>query len=120
MTSFAWRLSFLQRALLFSAYKASDYLRSLLQRGAIVPHPDANLDDIYAKFAPPNTLQDTAKSVSEAGKDEEGKREEKRVLLGRDAVPQILELYGLPESAASNIHRAIEQASARLRKGIYT
>ncbi|KAI0004539.1 mitochondrial K+-H+ exchange-related-domain-containing protein [Russula compacta] len=104
----------------YRAYKASDYLRSLLQRGAIVPHPDANLDGIYAKFAPPNTLQDAAKSVSEAGKDEEGKTEEKRVLLGRDAVPQILELYSLPESAASNINRAIEQASARLRKGIYT
>ena len=103
-----------------AAYKASDYLRSLLQRGTIVPHLDANLDSIYAKHAPSNTLHDTTKSGPEAGKDEEGKNEEKKVLLRRDAVPQILELYGLPESATSDIYRAIEQATSRLRKGIYT
>ena len=109
-------LSFLQGA----AYKASDYLRSLLQRGTIVPHSDANLDSIYAKHAPSNTLQEaTTTSGSGAGKDE-GTKVEKRVLFKPDAVPQILELYGLPESAASNMYRAIEQASSRLRKGIYT
>lgn len=52
--------------------------------------------------------------------DEEGTKEEKKVLLKPDAVPQILGLYGLPDSAASNMYRAIEQASSRLRKGIYT
>jgi len=109
-------LSFLQGA----AYKASDYLQSLLRRGAIVPHPDANLDSIYAKHAPSNTLHDAMKSSSGPGKGEEGTREEKKVLLKRDAVPQILGLYGLPESTASNMYRAIEQASSRLRKGIYT
>jgi hypothetical protein len=101
------------------AYKASDYLRSLLQRGTIVPNSDANLDSIYAKHAPSNVLHDATKSGSEVGKDEEGRKEEK-VLLRRDAVPQILELYGLPESAASDIYRAIDQASSRLKKGIYT
>ncbi len=50
----------------------------------------------------------------------QGRKEEKKVLLKRDAVPQILELYGLPEPAASDMYRAIEQASSRLRKGIYT
>ncbi|KAH9997915.1 mitochondrial K+-H+ exchange-related-domain-containing protein [Russula vinacea] len=103
----------------YRAYKASDYLRSLLQRGTIVPNSDANLDSIYAKHAPSNVLHDATKSGSEVGKDEEGRKEEK-VLLRRDAVPQILELYGLPESAASDIYRAIDQASSRLKKGIYT
>ena len=102
-----------------AAYKASDYLRSLLQRGTIVPHADANLDSIYAAHAPPNTLHDASKSGSEVGKDEEGRKEGKE-LLRRDAVPQILELYGLPESAGADIYRAIEQAGSRLRKGIYT
>jgi hypothetical protein len=102
-----------------AAYKASDYLRSLLQRGTIVPNSDANLDSIYAKHAPSNILHDATKSGSEVGKDEEGRKEEK-VLLRRDAVPQILELYGLPESAGSDIYRAIDQASSRLKKGIYT
>jgi hypothetical protein len=91
-----------------------------LQRGAIVPHLDANLDSIYARHAPSNTPHDATKFGSQVGKDEEKRREEKRVLLGRDAVPRILELYGLPKSAASDIDRAIEQASSRLRKGIYT
>ena len=103
-----------------AAYKASDYLQSLLQRGTIVPHLDANLDSIYAKHAPSNTLHDAAKSGSEVGKDEEGRKEETKVLLRRDAVPPILELYGLPESATSDIYRAIDQASSRLKKGIYT
>lgn len=104
----------------YRAYKASDYLRSLLQRGTIVPHSDSNLDSIYAKHAPSHTLQETTASGFGVGKDGEGTKEEKKVLLKRDAVPQILELYGLPETAASDMNRAIEQASSRLRKGIYT
>ena len=103
----------------FSAYKASDYLRSLLQRGTIVPHLDANLDNIYAKHAPSDAIPDETRSISEGETDEGSRTDEKKVLLGRDAVPHILELYGLPESAASDIYRAVEQASARLRKGIY-
>jgi len=92
-----------------------------LQRGAIVPHLDANLDNIYARHAPSDAIPDETKSISESeGEKDEGSRtEEKKVLLGRDAIPHILELYGLPESAASDIYRAVEQASARLRKGIY-
>ncbi|KAI9512394.1 mitochondrial K+-H+ exchange-related-domain-containing protein [Russula earlei] len=104
----------------YRAYKASDYLQSLLQRGAIVPHHDANLDGIYAKYAPSNTSHDKAESISGSGKTEERMREDKRVLLRRDAVPHILELYALPESAASDIYRAVEQVCARLRRGIYT
>ncbi|KAH9969574.1 mitochondrial K+-H+ exchange-related-domain-containing protein [Russula dissimulans] len=104
----------------YRAYKASDYLQSLLQRGAIVPHHDANLDGIYAKHAHSNASRDETVSVSGTKKDEEGRAEEKKVLLRRDAVPHVLELYGLPESAASDIYRAVGQASARLSKGIYT
>jgi Mitochondrial K+-H+ exchange-related len=102
-------------ALFFLAYKASDYLQSLLQRGAIVPHSDADLDDIYTSLAPSNALPDSKKqTISEDKKDEE-----QNVLLRRDAVPQILQLYGLPESAATDIYRAVSQANARLREGIY-
>ncbi|KAH9952299.1 hypothetical protein BGW80DRAFT_1430713 [Lactifluus volemus] len=86
---------------------------SLLQRGAIVPHSDADLDDIYTSLAPSNALLIQKNKLSEDKKDEEQK-----VLLGRDAVPQILQLYGLPESAATDIYRAVSQANARLREGI--
>jgi len=95
-----------------------------LQRGAIVPHLDANLDYICASHAPSDAIHGETNSISESAKEgpkEEGSRtEETKVLLRRDAIPHILELYGLPESAASDIYRAVEQASARLRKGIYT
>lgn len=97
------------------AYKASDWLQSLLQRGAIVPHSDADLDDIYTSHAPSNALHDATKQTVSGDK----KDEEQNVLLGRDAVPQILRLYGLPESAAADIYRAVAQANARLRKSIY-
>lgn len=104
-------VSFPSYALVLSAYKASDYLQSLLQRGAIVPRSDPDLDAIYASHAPSNALHNATKS--------DGKDEGREVLLRRDAVPQILQLYGLPESAGSDIYRAVEQADARLRKGIY-
>lgn len=98
-----------------SAYKASDYLHSLLQRGAIVPHSSTDLDDIYVAHAPTDKFRNAIKS----GVGEECEKEEKKVLLRREAVPRILELFGLPESAASDIYRAIEQASHRLRLGVY-
>ena len=42
-----------------------------------------------------------------------------QVILARDAVPPILSLFDLPSSAASDMHRAIEQAGVRLRRGVY-
>ena len=100
-----------------SAYKASDYLHSLLQRGAIVPHSSTDLDGIYVTHAPTEKLGNTIKSG--VGEEEDGEKREKKVLLRKEAVPRILELFGLSESAASNIYRAIEQASHRLRLGEY-
>ncbi|KAF8262284.1 mitochondrial K+-H+ exchange-related-domain-containing protein [Lactarius quietus] len=96
----------------YKAYKASDYLHSLLQRGAIVPHSSTDLDDIYVTHAPTDKSRNTKKSG--VGEEEVSEKEERKVLLRREAVPRILELFGLPESAASNIYRAIEQASHRL------
>lgn len=101
----------------YRAYKASDYLHSLLQRGAIVPHSSTELDDIYVAHAPTDKLGNTIKSG--VGEEEDGEKREKKVLLQHEAVPRILELFGLPKSAASNIYRAIEQASHRLRLGEY-
>ena len=42
-----------------------------------------------------------------------------QVILAREAVPPILSLFELPPSAASDMHRAIEQAGVRLRRGVY-
>ncbi|KAH9080564.1 mitochondrial K+-H+ exchange-related-domain-containing protein [Lactarius deliciosus] len=98
----------------YRAYKASDYLHSLLQRGAIVPHSSKDLDDIYLTHAPSDKLRNAIKSGVGEKEEHENKKEEKKVLLRREAVPRILELFGLPASAASDIYRAIEQASHRL------
>ncbi|KAH9002559.1 mitochondrial K+-H+ exchange-related-domain-containing protein [Lactarius hatsudake] len=98
----------------YRAYKASDYLHSLLQRGAIVPHSSTDLDDIYLTHAPSDKLRNEIKSGVGGKEEHESKKEEKKVLLRREAVPRILELFGLPVSAASDIYRAIEQASHRL------
>lgn len=88
-----------------------------MQRGAIVPHSSAELDDIYVAHAPTDKLGNTIKSG--VGEEGDGEKREKKVLLRHEAVPRILELFGLPESAASNIYRAIEQASHRLQLGEY-
>lgn len=99
------------------AFKASDYLHSLLQRGAIVPQSSTDLDDIYVAHAPTEKFRGTMKPG--VGEEEEIEKEENKVLLRREAVPRILELFGLPKSAASNIYRAIEQASHRMRLGVH-
>ena len=88
-----------------------------MQRGAIVPHSSTTLDDIYVAHAPTDKFRNAIQSRIE--EKEESEKEEKKVLLRREAVPRILELFGLPESAASDIYRAIEQASHRLRLGVY-
>ncbi|THH16858.1 hypothetical protein EW146_g3833 [Bondarzewia mesenterica] len=124
------------------AYKASDYLQSMLERGAIVPQIDVNLDEIYIAHSPPRPLAPASTlSPSEilsreiTPKVENGAQRsgpgattttpgdssssKKRVILTPDAVPPILSLFGLPSSAATDIHRAIEQAGVRLKKGVY-
>ncbi|KAI0269811.1 mitochondrial K+-H+ exchange-related-domain-containing protein [Gloeopeniophorella convolvens] len=105
----------------YRAYKASDYLQSLLQRGAILPQSDANLDSVYVTHAPSDTLQEATKPEAEVEAQAEAQAEEaeRKVLLNRDAVPRILEIFALPEAAAADIYRAIEQATTRLKRGIY-
>ena len=90
-----------------------------MQRGAIVPHSSTELDDIYVAHKPADKFRNAIRSEVEEKEKEENEKEEKKVLLRREAVPRILELFGLPESAASDIYRAMEQASHRLRLGVY-
>jgi len=90
----------------------------LLERGAIKPETNASLDEIFIAHVPP--LSDKV-SPLQALTQETGPAaaKEKKVLLTRHAVPPILSLFNLPSSAASDIYRAIEQATVRLERGIY-
>ncbi|TFY70974.1 hypothetical protein EVG20_g2039 [Dentipellis fragilis] len=105
----------------YRAYKASEYLQSLLDNGAIVPKSSSDLDDIYVKHTP-RFESDASESHDTKEESAEAKSMEvdEKILLRRDAVPPILKMFGLPETAAADIYRAIEQADVRLKQGIYT
>lgn len=91
------------------AYKASTYLQSLLDQGAIVPDPNVGLDEIYAKYAvhpPPNPSE-----ISEKATDDQ-----ERLLFRREAIPRIVNFFDLPSSATSDLYRAVDQTAVRLKK----
>ncbi|KAI0755380.1 mitochondrial K+-H+ exchange-related-domain-containing protein [Daedaleopsis nitida] len=106
----------------YRAYKASQYLEGFLHQGAIVPETSAPLDAVYAKYAPPPDAQpqkssepsstalhssDTHSSTSTSGA---------RLLLPRDAVPELVKALELPEEStfAADMYRALEQARIRV------
>jgi hypothetical protein len=99
------------------AYRASDYLLSLLNRNAIASEENDALDAIYKRYSPTHTIPSSA-SVESAPSTSETKAllEPTRgepLLLTKEAVPPILELFQLPEDAAADMYRAIEQARQR-------
>jgi hypothetical protein len=79
------------------AFKASEYLESLLQRGAIIPEASSKLDQFYHV-----TDQDKVESRPS------------EMLLSRAAVPRIQQTFELPKSFSSDLNRALVQASVRL------
>ncbi|KAI0044417.1 hypothetical protein FA95DRAFT_1562282 [Auriscalpium vulgare] len=101
----------------FKAFKASEYLESLLQRGAIVAETNAGLDEIYMAHAPALSAE-AEMSRAEALRLETERVAEKegKVLLTRDAVPPVLSLFELPSSSASDMYRAIAQAKMRVKE----
>jgi hypothetical protein len=99
------------------AYRASDYLLSLLNRNAIASEENDALDAIYKRYSPTHTTPssssvESAPSTSETKALLEPTRGEP-LLLTKEAVPPILELFQLPEDAAADMYRAIEQARQR-------
>jgi hypothetical protein len=116
------------------AYKASDYLLTLKQRGAIESEENGELDRIYAEYGPSHAVpsSDAVSPISRKADQSAATPEPKasaqdtppapsseadgpqaQLLLSRDAVPSILKLFSLPESAAGEMYRAIEQARQR-------
>lgn len=87
-----------------TAYRATQYLEKLIDKGVIVPEPSEALDELYLAHAP-----------SKAPSKPESKSESKSsdLLLTREAIPTILSQFGLSGSTTADIYRAIEQARQR-------
>lgn len=83
-----------------------------------MPEADNELDKLYEEFEPPpqeqpkaaipGTLPLTSSSSEKPLKSE--------LLLTKEALPRILELFGLPASAGGDIYRALEQARVRVEE----
>ncbi|KAL0067519.1 hypothetical protein AAF712_005510 [Marasmius tenuissimus] len=76
----------------YRAYRASQYLSTLVENKAIVPEPSDTLDAVYT------TTPDT------------------ELLLAREVVPTVVSSFDLSKSATKDIYRAIEQANTRFEK----
>lgn len=128
----------------YKAYRSSHYLSSLIEQGRVIPKPSDELDQLYklptlsplgAKNVQPDSpvascsVQKSASegnyifgpnpslpSTGDANDDVDPSSH--KLLLTRKAVPGILRLFELPESAAANLYRAIEQVRARLQRGL--
>jgi len=96
----------------YRAFKASEYLESLAKEGAITPEPSVGLDKIYETYGPDS---EPPKDPSPTTGPEDEKEQE-RLILSREAVPKIVNLFDLPSTAAADMQRAIDQTSVRLKK----
>ncbi|KAG1884992.1 mitochondrial K+-H+ exchange-related-domain-containing protein [Suillus subluteus] len=123
----------------YRAYRTSQYLSSLLDYGLIAPEPSPALDKLYASYVPsfsnieslrsptapsPKSAtplpvnasstnngcppDDVTASLSQHGTSNVHKTSQ-RLLLTRKAIPHILQLFGLPQSSAADMYRAVEQ-----------
>jgi hypothetical protein len=95
----------------FPAYRASQYLDSLLSSGAIVPHASPELDRLYM-----GVLAEKVESFGTTRTPGEGEQKEdkqQQLLLTCDVVPRILSVFDLPSSAGAELCRAMEQAKMR-------
>lgn len=100
--------------LVTTAFKASSYLESLLENGALIPEPNKGLDLIYEHNPPALASQDkTGESNSNSAALKEG---EERIVLSREAVPKIIAAFELPASAEADLYRALDQTEIRLKK----
>ena len=109
------------------AYRASQYLQSLLDHDIIVPETSEPLDEVYKLYArktPPASCDDPdSVSKSDSSSSEfsipktNSDREPHHTLLGPEAVPAILSLFKFESTTGVDLHRAIEQARMRVASG---
>ncbi|KIP09703.1 hypothetical protein PHLGIDRAFT_67051 [Phlebiopsis gigantea 11061_1 CR5-6] len=118
----------------WKAYRASTYLEQLLAKGAIVPEESKELNQIYLQYANTSTSPtpastetksqhldsdaSTSTTANQTPQDSKGPAVHRRLLLTRDAVPELTTTLDLPPDSAfaSDVYRALEQAALRLQK----
>ncbi|TFK33022.1 mitochondrial K+-H+ exchange-related-domain-containing protein [Crucibulum laeve] len=107
----------------YRAWRASQYVESLLNTGAIVPEASESLDKVYEQYpasspeakASPSVTSSDASSVINSTTDQAEPKH--NILLSRDAVPAIVELFNLKPTTVSDLYRAVEQARVRVKSG---
>lgn len=118
----------------YRAYRSSQYLSSLIDQGLVRPEPSQELDEVYrslfhsaSSIGPPVPVSTSLKNSESTGDPhldhssstttgtacDNDRGVAQQVLLTREAVPRILELFDLPESAAGDIYRAMQQVHTR-------
>ncbi|KAG9227494.1 hypothetical protein CCMSSC00406_0000860 [Pleurotus cornucopiae] len=84
-------------------YRASQYVQALLESGSIIPEPSKELDRLYERYRVKENAQSSHPTPSHP------------LLISRDAVPPIIETFGLEVDDSADIYRAIQQAEVRSR-----
>lgn len=104
----------------YKAYRASQYLQTLLDANVIVPRASEALDTVYKDFSPnPPAAESHVEGKSAKPESIPGYSASAPhgLLLTRDAVPAILDIFGLDSSAGADLLRAVEQARVRVQSG---
>jgi len=111
----------------YRAYRASQYLQSLLDSGVIVPEASPALDLVYKDYGPQSSSSEKGSSHSNISSNSDASTNpgpgkpphpaQHTVLLTRDAVPAITSLFELKPSALADLQRAVEQARVRVESG---
>ncbi|KAJ7600937.1 mitochondrial K+-H+ exchange-related-domain-containing protein [Mycena floridula] len=86
----------------YKAYRASQYLTSLIDEGIIIPQPDTALDTVYkgATLEKPESTSETQPLLQS-------------MLLSPVDIPKLISALDMQPDAKSEISRALEQARAR-------
>ncbi|KAG6812107.1 hypothetical protein H0H92_004336 [Tricholoma furcatifolium] len=114
----------------YKAYRASQYLQTLIDNDTLIPEASEALDNVYRKFSPdkmaimspdgPNFSMGEEKSnpsLNDGRSSTQPQQPQHEVLLTRDAVPAILETFSLKPTAGADLLRAVEQARVRVLSG---
>lgn len=117
----------------FPAYRATQYLQDFLINDAVIPEASESLDAIFQEFSPTPTnsqssdaenssksemagiIEDNSNAKGDKNQDDNGRGHQ--LLLRKDAVPALVNLFGLEESTSADLRRAIEQARLRIETG---
>lgn len=97
--------------MIFSAYRATQYLHDLVVNDVIEPEGNEGLDAIITKGSDHVVSEKFPANSSES---KEGDNNSELLLLNRDTISSISTLFGLKASANVDLSRAIGQTRQRM------